>query len=391
MGRKQSPGINFYRMNSGHVGNKKVRLLRNKHDSDGYFIWSALIDHAYQHHGYFFNMNDESEFILFSDDIHKPMELIKEVIECCIQVGLFNRAIAGTYGVLTSEMMQDNFIIATAERRKKGGIFEMQKLWLCISFDDFPLNIKILPGHGSILPGKNPQKREEENRREIEESLGERSPTPISIEKIISENTNGKKKSTGGGKFIAPTKDEVIGYIVEKKSRPGGPHAWFEDRCRLEAAKFYSHYKTRGWQLGGGMKMVDWMAGVDSWLLKDLDIPTIGQRTTATPAHAIAREKRELNQTDKEINFLYERFLDDPDVITINAIEVGYYERLKDIGIISFDDQQRTVIRSLAESELLKRQLPSSDQMINGYMKKIAVIEFFKQCKETHKPEIFTL
>ena len=46
-------------MNSGHIRNKKVRLLFNEFDSDGYYIWSCLLDYAYETWGYYFDTNDK--------------------------------------------------------------------------------------------------------------------------------------------------------------------------------------------------------------------------------------------------------------------------------------------------------------------------------------------
>ena len=55
-------------MDSGHITNKKVRLLCNEFDSDGYYIWSSLVDYGYGKWGYYFDMNDTEELELFASD-----------------------------------------------------------------------------------------------------------------------------------------------------------------------------------------------------------------------------------------------------------------------------------------------------------------------------------
>ena len=147
--RNIKPGITFYRMDSGHILNKKIRLLYNEFDSDGYYIWSSLIDYAYHKWGYYFDLNDKEDLEWFAAEYcRKKLTIIKEVIAGCIRRGLFDKHVADTFSVLTSDMMQEVFIYATAERRKKGSVFEMHQNWLQIKFPDgIPGNIRIVPGN----------------------------------------------------------------------------------------------------------------------------------------------------------------------------------------------------------------------------------------------------
>src|SRR6202008_1498398 len=94
MGRNVKPGISFYRIDSGHILNKKIRLLCNEFDSDGYYIWSCVIDYAYNKWGYYFDTKDNEEMDLFASEYcKKKLTLVKEVITGCIRRGLFDRAV----------------------------------------------------------------------------------------------------------------------------------------------------------------------------------------------------------------------------------------------------------------------------------------------------------
>lgn len=156
MGRNKKPGISFYRMDSGHVTNKKVRLLMNEFDTDGYYIWKCIIDYGYKEHGYFFDMSDKDAFELFASDYcRKKLTLIREVIAGCLRRGLFDQAVAEKFGILTCEMMQETFVIATEDRRSKGSVFTMCKEWLLYDFEGkIPRNIEIVPLNNGILPPK---------------------------------------------------------------------------------------------------------------------------------------------------------------------------------------------------------------------------------------------
>jgi hypothetical protein len=162
MGRNVKPGITFYRMDSGHRMNKKIRLLVNEFDSNGYYIWSCLVDLAYEKWGYYIDTNDTEELELFAADIKKPLSLVREVIKGCIRRGLFDETVADAFGILTSVMMQEVFIYATADRRKKGSSFEMQENWLLLDFKGIiPVSIEIVPGKKEVPPGKKSQTKQD--------------------------------------------------------------------------------------------------------------------------------------------------------------------------------------------------------------------------------------
>lgn len=175
MGRTAKPGISFYRMDAGHIKNKKVRLLFNEFDSDGYYIWHSLVDYAYAEWGYYFDLSDPDVLELFASEYcKKPVKIVREVIAGCIRRDLFNKDVADMFGILTSDMMQETFLIATSDRRAKESVFHMREDWLLLDFsEEVPKNIAIIPGKKKIIPGKNDiiqpnnsQRREEKNREE---------------------------------------------------------------------------------------------------------------------------------------------------------------------------------------------------------------------------------
>ena len=44
------------------------------------------------------------------------------------------------------------------------------------------------------------------------------------------------------------------------------------DWPKIEAQKFYNHYQSNGWKIGGKSVMVDWHAAAKKWMLKAAEI-----------------------------------------------------------------------------------------------------------------------
>lgn len=211
IGRPLKPGISFYRMDSGHIRNSKVRLLYNEFGSDGYYIWSCLLDYAYEKWGYYFDTNNEDELELFASEFcKKKLTAIREVISGCIRRDLFDKIVFDAFGILTCDKMQETFIIATAERRQKGSVFEMHQNWLKIDLSaDVPLNIRIVPPKNSIVPPNN--------------SINHRKNSQRIEDKSIVDKSRQNNNLTGG----APAKPALVKKVSKNSEKETEPY-WQE-------------------------------------------------------------------------------------------------------------------------------------------------------------------
>ena len=92
-------------------------------------------------------------------------------------------------------------------------------------------------------------------------SNNNRTTSGTTSEHLSVHNTNNKKQIENIKKLDIP-KDEiiVIGFFKKKK--------W----PLKEALKFYNHYQAIGWKLGGKIKIVDWHAKAESWMLNAEDL-----------------------------------------------------------------------------------------------------------------------
>jgi hypothetical protein len=193
MSRTAKKGLTFWRKDAGHIRHKKIRLLVNEFDSDGYWIWSCILDKAYETTGYYLDIKDKDGLELFaSEDCKKKVNLVKEVIDGCLRRGLFDKTVYELFGVLTCDYMQEVFLYATYDRRKKGSEFTMNKDWLLIDPEKYnTVNLSITTGSSDnssrgrkrIPPGRNAAK-ETETKRNGNEKVAADKPPP-SVKKII--------------------------------------------------------------------------------------------------------------------------------------------------------------------------------------------------------------
>ena len=72
------------------------------------------------------------------------------------------------------------------------------------------------------------------------------------------QNTKKKlreKKGAEPGENIPPVWEEVLPFFKEKNN------------SKIEAQKFYNHFESNGWLVGGKSKMKDWKAAARNWML----------------------------------------------------------------------------------------------------------------------------
>ena len=87
-------------------------------------------------------------------------------------------------------------------------------------------------------------------------------------EQAVTSNTNNKKQIEKINKIELPiNENEVLIFFKEN----GWPN--------IEAKKFFNHYKSIGWKLGGKIEIVDWHSKAENWNLKAEEIKVSMQKT----------------------------------------------------------------------------------------------------------------
>lgn len=394
MARNIKPGITFYRMDSGHILNKKVRLLYNEYDADGYYIWSCLNDFAYMNYGYYFDYNDKDQLDLFASDFcKKKLSLIKEVIAGCVRRGLYDEAVFNSFGILTSEMMQEIYVFATSDRRKKGSEFEMQKDWLLINFDQVPENLVIVPGKKAILPGKNPQTIQyntEDKTKQNKSSAAKKPPAEKSVSKKKEEDPPepfwqelisvwfdfGKEKFNAEPSF-AGQDPKIFKRIIAllKKRAAANQVEWTQDtgprrlRLFLDAA-FADDWLSKHFLLSNLEKQYD------SVIQNQRQAAEAKKASESTEVNKAATTLPVNNKITREIDYLYGRYCEKE--VTIRSIEEAHYFYLNGLKLLDFNEDQIAAIGDRATNYILESNYQQSEDSYKKYCKKFAVLEYFK-------------
>ena len=118
------------------------------------------------------------------------------------------------------------------------------------------------------IPSHNPYKGSQVKMLKFDTSS--ETTTSTSSEQIVGQalvpNTNSNKQIENNTKTKLPKSEiEVIDFFKNNK--------W----PAIEALKFYNHYQSIGWKLGGKAKIVDWQATANNWMLKAKELKTVKQ------------------------------------------------------------------------------------------------------------------
>ena len=119
------------------------------------------------------------------------------------------------------------------------------------------------------LPSHNMYKGSEMRMPIFGTSSGQAQPNrETSNRQVLVSNTNSTKQKENNSKPKLPkNENEVIDFFKNKK--------W----PVVEAIKFYNHYAAIGWKHGGKIKIVNWMASANNWMLKAQEIKTLKQQS----------------------------------------------------------------------------------------------------------------
>lgn len=115
MGRVARNGLDYFSVDTSWETN--MRLVKAKYGLEGIGFMIELYASIY-HDGYYRKWDDENE-ILFADEIRKPVEWVREVVEYCFDKKLFDRKIHAKHGVLTSHGIQFRYFKISRNLNRK--------------------------------------------------------------------------------------------------------------------------------------------------------------------------------------------------------------------------------------------------------------------------------
>ena len=120
MARKAEAGIEYFPMNADIIQNPKIRLVVAEFGSKT--TWAVLLPlycKIYREKGYWIDWLDEDSKLLFAQDECKiELTVMNEFVNGCIRRSLFNKRVFDLFGVLTSDRIQENYLIAKKRNKE---------------------------------------------------------------------------------------------------------------------------------------------------------------------------------------------------------------------------------------------------------------------------------
>ena len=159
-GPREKQGLDYFMHDVDLSSDEKVQLLEADHGLIGYGIFCKLLEKIYRN-GYFLKA-DEKVIKLLSKAYNIEINVCINVINVCINEGLFDKKIFKNFSILTSKGIQTRYFEATKRRKS----VEFIKEFLLINVNGNDQNVNII----SINADINKQRRGEERRGEREES-----------------------------------------------------------------------------------------------------------------------------------------------------------------------------------------------------------------------------
>lgn len=107
MARPIKSGLDYYPLDVDILQDVKIKKLLHQQGGRALAVYVVLLSTIYKH-GYYMDYEDDSAFML-AYDLHEQEDYVKEVIQYCVDIDLFNRKLFDEYHILTSHSIQERY------------------------------------------------------------------------------------------------------------------------------------------------------------------------------------------------------------------------------------------------------------------------------------------
>ena len=160
MGRNKKEGLNYFPFDVDFFQDIKIRKLIKYQGSNAIAIYAFILCNIYKD-GYYIRWDNDFPFII-SEQTGYDESYIVEVINCCLDIGLFSKNLFDSERVITSFGIQDRYRKINDLCRRKSDISE----YMLISSEEKRISSEEKP----ITSAKSTQRKEKEI--EVKESKG---------------------------------------------------------------------------------------------------------------------------------------------------------------------------------------------------------------------------
>lgn len=237
MARPIKNGVDYFPKDTDFYYDDKVRLLRSRTGAKGMYIFDYILCEIYRQNGYFLKW-DKDRCLLMADAMGcgcSP-ENISEVISVCVKVGLFDKGVLDSDGILTSAGIQRRYIRMFNSRDY---IVIYKEYWLLDMSNkkDVPAGVLNKLTIKSVFGTENPEK-----------------------------NTENPEKNTGN------TQSKIEGINIPQRESYGKTHPTLSEVKAFFSAEglssnpdiFFNHYEALGWK-----NVYNWKAKAKEWSLRE--------------------------------------------------------------------------------------------------------------------------
>ena len=174
---------------------------------------------------------------------------VRETVDYCLQIGLFNKGLFDRWGVLTSRGIQNSYV-AVLKSKKRIGTVLIKDYWLLDNDEDDYYQVVVFVRKNEEILVVNDHLLGENS-----DSLGGNGDSRRQKESRVNKSKKNNRESDAESRFTPPTAEEVKAYCLEKG-------------YKVDPERFVDFYTSKGW-LVGKTKMKDWKATVRNWARTD--------------------------------------------------------------------------------------------------------------------------
>lgn len=178
MARPKSTGLTYFPFDVDFIQDIKIRKLIKYQRGKSISVYALLLCLIYKN-GYYMLWDEELPFIL-SEQTGFEEAYIREVIKCCLSLGLFSKDLYDKFHILTSRGIQERYLEAMKKMKRKSVISE----YSLVSSEE----TMVTSEETQVTSGKTAQKKKKGNK--IKNSLSgekEKFPPPEVFEKTLQE------------------------------------------------------------------------------------------------------------------------------------------------------------------------------------------------------------
>lgn len=164
MARPKKDGLEYFPLDVVAGIDDEIELIEAVYGLEGFAIFIKLLQSVYKN-GYYINWT-KKEQLLFTKRVNVTETIVNEVINACLEWGLFNKKIYEEHNVLTSHGIQQRFLLAIGRRTA----VEFYKEYLLLNKTEVSATKNlVIVTKTEVNVDNNPQSKVKESKKKVKE------------------------------------------------------------------------------------------------------------------------------------------------------------------------------------------------------------------------------